>query len=84
MKANEVLGLGSALTGLGLLLSTFAMGLVTLLGYSGVAPSNGPDALMGTLAFAAVRVFFLMVMGWVGSLLMKRGNDFRKTVNGAD
>ena len=82
MKTNGKLGLGSTLVGLALLLFTFALGYQSFLSYSGAAPSSDLGTAMGALLNAAIRVLFLGIMGWVGSLLMLRGIDFAKVDRG--
>lgn len=82
MKTNGVLGLGSAVAGISLLVFTFSMGLATFLYYKGAAPSGDLSTSMGTLLYAAIQVLFLGIMGWVGSILMLRGIDFAKVERG--
>ena len=82
MKTNGMLGLGSTTVGLALLLITFALGYQSFIGYSGAPPSSDLGASMGALLNAAVRMLFLGIMGWVGSLLMLRGIDFAKVERG--
>jgi hypothetical protein len=82
MKTIRMLGLGSAVVGLVLLLFTFAMGYVVFQDYRGATPSSDLTSSMGTLLFAAVQALFLGIMGWVGSLLMLRGIDFEKVERG--
>jgi hypothetical protein len=82
VRTNRVLGLASALIGLGLLIFTFAMGLSVFLQYKGTSPSSDLQTSMGILLIAAIQVLFLGVMGWVGSLLMLRGIDYAKVDRG--
>jgi hypothetical protein len=82
MKTTGMLGLGSAVVGLALLLFTFAMGYAVFLHYQGSAASSDLASSMGTLLYAAIQALFLGIMGWVGSLLMLRGIDFAKVERG--
>lgn len=82
MKDSRLLGLAATITGLGVLIFTFIMGFVVLLGYRGAAPSADLATSMGTLLYAAIQMLFLGVMGWVGSLLMLRGIDLAKVEKG--
>jgi hypothetical protein len=82
VKTNSVLGLGSAIIGLALLLFTFYMGYDVFLSYRAGSPSGDLATSMGILLYAAIQVLFLGVMGWVGSLLMLRGIDFAKIERG--
>ena len=77
-----MVGLSSTLVGLVLLLFTFALGFQSFAGYSGTSPSSDLGTSMGALLNAAIRVLFLGIMGWVGSLLMLRGIDFAKVERG--
>jgi hypothetical protein len=77
-----MLGIGSAVVGLALLLFTFAMGYVVFSTYRSSAPSTDLATSMGVLLYAAVQVLFLGIMAWVGSLLMLRGIDFAKIEKG--
>ncbi|MDG6900945.1 MAG: hypothetical protein JRM80_03185 [Nitrososphaerota archaeon] len=82
MKLTGILGLVSALVGLGLLLFTFAMGYQVFLSYSSLTANSNLASSMGTLLYAAIQALFLGIMGWVGSLLMLRGIDFYKVDRG--
>jgi hypothetical protein len=82
MKTTGMLGLGSAVVGLALLLFTFAVGYAVFLHYQGSVASGDLASSMGTLLFAAIQALFLGIMGWVGSLLMLRGIDFAKVERG--
>ena len=82
MRTTRVLGLGSAIIGLVLLLFTFAMGFSVFQTYRGTTPSSDLAESMGTLLIAAIQALFLGIMGWVGSLLMLRGIDFEKVERG--
>lgn len=82
MKLTGVLGLGSAIVGLGLLLFTFAEGYQVFLSYGSFTATNSLESSMGTLLYAAIQALFLGIMGWVGSLLMLRGIDFTKVDRG--
>ena len=77
-----MLGLGSTVTGLALLLFTFAVGYAMLAGFRSGSPSTDLAGSMGILLYAAVEVLFLGIMGWVGSILMLRGIDFAKVEKG--
>lgn len=82
MKSTGVLGLVSAIVGLGLLLFTFYMGYQVFLTYRASSASSDLASSMGTLLYAAIQALFLGIMGWVGSLLMLRGIDFAKVDRG--
>lgn len=82
MKLTGLLGIGSALLGLGLLLFTFAEGYQVFLSYSSYTATGDLSSSMGTLLYAAIQALFLGIMGWVGSLLMLRGIDFSKVDRG--
>ncbi|MGD0145396.1 MAG: hypothetical protein ABSB53_00885 [Nitrososphaerales archaeon] len=82
MRTTRVLGLGSAIIGLVLLLFTFAMGFSVFQTYRNATPTSDLAGSMGTLLFAAIQALFLGIMGWVGSLLMLRGIDFEKLERG--
>lgn len=82
MKPTGLLGVGSAILGLALLLFTFFVGYGVFLSYSGSLASTDLAASMGTLLYAAIEALFLGIMGWVGSLLMLRGTDFVKVDRG--
>jgi len=82
MKLTGVLGIVSALVGLGLLLFTFFMGYQVFLSYSSATATSNLASSMGTLLYAAIQALFLGIMGWVGSLLMLRGIDFAKVDRG--
>jgi hypothetical protein len=82
MRTIRMLGLGSAVIGLALLLFTFAMGFSVFQTYRGATPTSDLAGSMGTLLFAAIQALFLGIMGWVGSLLMLRGIDFEKVERG--
>jgi len=82
MKLTGVLGIVSALVGLGLLLFTFAMGYQVFLSYGSSTATSNLASSMGTLLYAAIQALFLGIMGWVGSLLMLRGIDFMKVDRG--
>jgi hypothetical protein len=77
-----MLGLGSAVIGLALLLFTFAMGFYAFQTYRSATPTSDLAGSMGTMLFAAIQALFLGIMGWVGSLLMLRGIDFEKVERG--
>jgi len=77
-----LLGFGSAIIGLFLLIFTFAMGFSVFLTYKDATPTTDLATSMGTLLFAAILALFLGIMGWVGSLLMLRGIDFEKVERG--
>lgn len=82
VKTNGMLGLASALTGLGLLLFTFYLGYNAFVSYRAATATSDLAGSMGTLLFAAIQALFLGIMGWVGSLLMLRGIDFAKVDRG--
>jgi len=82
VRTTRVLGLGSAIIGLVLLLFTFAMGFSVFQTYRNATPTSDLAGSMGTLLFAAIQALFLGIMGWVGSLLMLRGIDFEKLERG--
>jgi hypothetical protein len=79
---TRVLGLGTAVIGLVLLLYTFAMGVFVFQTYRSATPASDLSGSMGALLFAAIQALFLGMMGWVGSLLMLRGLDFEKVERG--
>ncbi len=82
VKTIGLLGLGSAVLGLALLLFTFTTGYGVFLNYQGAKPTSDLASSMGTLLFASIQALFLGLMGWVGSLLMLRGIDFAKVDKG--
>ena len=79
---TRLLGLGTAVIGLLLLLYTFAMGVSVFQSYRSATPTSDLSGSMGALLFAAIQALFLGMMGWVGSLLMLRGIDFEKVERG--
>jgi hypothetical protein len=82
MKLTGILGIVSALVGLGLLLFTFSMAYQVFLSYGSLTATSNLASSMGTLLYAAIQALFLGIMGWVGSLLMLRGIDFWKVDRG--
>lgn len=82
MKTIGLLGLGSAIIGLVLLLFTFATGYGVFLSYRSAIPTGDLAGSMGTLLYAAIQALFLGIMGWVGSMLMLRGMDYAKVDRG--
>jgi hypothetical protein len=82
VKELGMLGLGSMLLGLGLLVITFIFGYMTFQSYSGLTASGDLASTMGTLLFAAIQALYLGLMGWVASLLMIRGIDIAKVERG--
>ena len=81
MNTNWIMGIGSTLVGLVLLLFTFALGYQSFLGVAATGSSDLGTS-MGTLLNAAIKALFLGIMGWVGALLMLRGIDFAKVERG--
>jgi hypothetical protein len=77
-----MLGLGSTIVGLVLLLFTFFLGYEVFTSYRAATASSDLATSMGTLLYAAIQALFLGVMGWVGSILMLRGIDFAKVDRG--
>jgi len=77
-----MLGLGSTIVGLALLLFTFFLGYEVFASYRATTASSDLATSMGTLLYAAIQALFLGVMGWVGSILMLRGIDFAKVDRG--
>lgn len=77
-----MLGLGSAVLGLALLLVTFALGYGVFASYRSATAGSDLASSMGTLLYAAIQALFLGIMGWVGSLLMLRGIDFARVERG--
>jgi len=82
VRLTRMLGLGSAVVGLALLLFTFAMGYYVFQTYRNTTPTSDLTTSMGTLLLAAIQALFLGIMGWVGSLLMLRGLDFERVERG--
>jgi hypothetical protein len=82
VRTTGMLGLGSAILGLALLIFTFAMGYVVFEAYRSATVSADLATSMSTLLYAAIQALFLGIMGWVGSLLMLRGIDFAKVDRG--
>lgn len=82
MKTTGLLGLASAVIGLGLLLLTFALGYMVFSSYRTATVGSDLATSMGTLLYAAIQALFLGIMGWVGSLLMLRGIDFARVERG--
>ncbi len=77
-----MLGLGSAVLGLVLLLFTFAMGYLVFVSYKSATVGSDLGTSMGILLYAAIQALFLGIMGWVGSILMLRGIDFARVERG--
>jgi hypothetical protein len=82
MKLTGMLGLVSAIVGIGLLLFTFAEAYQVFLSYGSLTATTDLTSSMGTLLYAAIQALFLGIMGWVGSLLIIRGIDFMKVDRG--
>ena len=82
MRPTRILGLGSALIGLALLLFTFALAYSVFATHEGALTSTDLTTNFADLLQAAVEALFLGIMGWAGSLLMLRGIDFEKVERG--
>lgn len=82
VKLDRIMGVASAVIGIGLLLFTFYDGFTMYEKYAALTPPGDLTSTMGTLLFAAIQALFLGIMGWVGSLLVVRGIEFEKVEKG--
>ncbi|HXW37591.1 MAG TPA: hypothetical protein VEJ36_06810 [Nitrososphaerales archaeon] len=82
MKTTRILGLGSAIIGLLLLLFTFFLAYGVFVSHQGALTSTDLSTNFSTLLQAAIQALFLGIMGWAGSLLMIRGIDYEKIERG--
>ena len=83
IQKSGVIGIIIVVVGLVLLLYTFLQAL-ELFSFYIVQPISGGEitATIELLIGAAVRVMFLGIMGWIGSILLMRGVDFLKVDRG--
>ena len=77
-----MLGLGTTVLGLVLLLLTFYLGYDVFSYYRNATAGSDLGSSMSTLLYAAIQALFLGIMAWVGSLLMLRGLDFARVERG--
>ncbi len=77
MEKIEILGFAVLLSGVALLAFTFVNAYLFLWGKLGIVPSQNIieafGVILGPLIETLIRIMYLGVMGWTGSLLTIRG-----------
>lgn len=74
--STQAIGTAAILTGLALLVGTFVLGYFA---FTEVPSYIGASVSFNGLIYAGSRAIFLAVMGFVASMLVKRGMDLERS-----